>query len=90
MNYYHNVWQKRCEELHDEKFQRQRLTDWYNQVITRIKNSEHYHLRKYADVRKLNIERSKNETIREWILDTLKMERNVRTYPHQDIRNWCG
>ena len=88
VEFYNQCWLERCKVAHDEEVQRPRLIEWYNQICTRIQNSELYHLKRYIDVRKLNLDQVKTETIMEWIKGLLQMEKRTETYNHQDIRNW--
>ena len=89
VTHYHTCWKERCSLLHDDTIQRERLVSWHNNLCTRIQNEDKYHLKRFIENRKVNIQTAKTETIREWIRGVLKMEKITTQYHHQDIRNWC-
>ena len=41
--------------------------------------------RKYVERTELDFDRSDNETIKFWMLGTIKMKRTLKNYPHSDI-----
>ena len=88
VEYYHQRWKERCEILHDESMQRPRMQEWYQNIVNRVQNSDKYQLKRYVEVRKLNVQTAKTETITEWIKGALKMEKRTSECEHQDIRQW--
>ena len=74
--------------MHQDSTQRTRLTEWYKQLYRRIEEGDSYHLKRFIENRKLNLETSKTSTIKEWIRGILNMEKITEEYQHQDIRNW--
>ena len=88
VEFYHDCWKHRCDKAHDETVQKVRLTDWYRNLFARINAGDLHHLKRYINMRALNLDQTHPTIIEEWIRGALKMEKITKVYSHQDIRNY--
>ena len=65
VEHYDKCWKHRNNEYHDEELQRKRLIKWYEKVKRKAENSDDRQLRTYGEKREINVNRCKNETIKD-------------------------
>ena len=85
MLFYSECWLDRCKALHDEDKQKERLSQWYNNVLSVMENG-YVSVRRHVERTKLDASVASNDSIRSWILGALKVIKKLKELPQDDIR----
>ena len=86
--YYKLCWDKRNESLHNDRMQRQRAIQWYNNIKRYVESNEPRRVQLFAARTELQIDQSRTETILQWIYNVKTMIRKVEKIPQNDIRRY--
>ena len=79
-------WKHRNECMHDEDKQRKRVIEWYENVNSRIVNSEMTQLKMHVRRCKINLQQSTIEKIRRWIWNVKELEQKVEKTSQNDTK----
>ena len=90
MQYYKTCWDHRNEVAQDEEKQREQVLVWYNNVKLRVEIQEPMQVRLFAIRNKIQPERTRTESIVQWIYNVLKMMRKVEKLLQNDIMRYFG
>ena len=74
--------------LYDEETYRVYLIDWHKRIVEEAERGDKPSIRQYVRMQKLNIEKSEISYIRLWNKLIVKMMKNAKKEPVNDIRNY--
>ena len=88
VKFYNECWKDRNEIIHDEQKQREQLCKWFEKEKSKANQSEYRQIKLYAEQCKIDINRSKCDTIKRWIRNLKRIEKKVEKIPSNDIRRY--
>ena len=86
--FYSSTWVYRNKILYDEETYWAYLIDWHKRIVEEAERGDKPSIRRYVRMQKLNIEKSETSYIRLWNESTVKMMKNAKKEPVNDIRNY--
>ena len=88
VEFYAKCWKHRNEAYHDKEKQKIRIKNWLRKEKEMAMQSENAQVREYANVFKINEDRSDIEKIKKWIMNLKKLQSKVEKVKRNDIRNY--
>ena len=76
MSFYDKCRIERYKKIHNDQEQKKRLCQWYENLFKEMKNGE-CDERRHEERTKLDLNQSRNETIKVWILGSLKTKTKI-------------
>ena len=88
MQFYHNCWKERCEELHKDNMQKEILEEEIKNMKEEANNGIIKGLRNYVDAHKIDEKEEKISTMKAWRTGFRSFIKNAPKIVHKSISGW--